>query len=258
VKLSKDILNELQEIAPALAKLDKKNFYQVSEGYFDDSTLRIVELVEDIKLHAIALPPVLSSIQKTELYDVPQGYFSSFTDRVISTIHAAEVAEEMAYTAPLLMGIPRAPQHAVPVNYFEMFPMIAAKLAIKDETAHDSPIEHSISRWSIWAQQVYDIIIRPRYTFVMACVTAAMVVMGVGFTHSTLTPEEKIFARMQQIPDKEIQHYMGRHRDEFDEHTILHNINDIEFTHYFDKPEDMPARLKNDIKIDDPGEDIID
>jgi hypothetical protein len=245
VKPSKDISNELREIAPTLSKLNKKNFYEVSDAYFEESSVKIIELVDDIQAHAIDLPPVLASIEKSDLYKVPHGYFASFSDQVAAKIHAIEVAEELVSTAPMLSAMEKKEPYAVPANYFSVFPMIAAKLAAKDSELHDSPIEHEISRWSIVFERIWSLVSRPAYTFSMACMVATVVVVGVVFSHSTLTPEEKIFAQMQQMPESELQRYIGKHRDDFDERTILHNINGIEFTHYFDKPENIPAHLKN-------------
>ena len=263
MKASKDISKELHEIAPILSGLDKKNFYTVSEGYFEESTQKIMMLAEDVTLHGIDLPPVLASIEKRELHSAPQGYFSSFTDNLIGQIHAEEVAEELAYTAPLLIGFDKKEAYSVPVNYFAAFPTDISKIAAKEAAAHDTLIDHEISVWSIWIQRILTVVSRPKYSFAMACMVAIVVMISVVYTHSTLTPEEKIFAQMQQIPDSELHHYIGKHRDEFDERTILYHINDIEFSHYFDKPENVPAHLKGDIKtgpdnIDNLNEDVID
>ncbi|MCW3125323.1 MAG: hypothetical protein JWO03_981 [Bacteroidetes bacterium] len=259
MKPSKDILNELREIAPVLARLDRKNFYQVSEGYFAESTVKIVERAEDVKAHAIDLPPVLASMQKLEIYKIHEGYFALFSDDLMAKIHAEEVAEELSLAAPLMAGLSKTELQKVPANYFSVFPMMVTKLAAKEEIEH-MPIGHEISRWSFWMTNVFERVLRPRYSLAMAFTVAIVVVVGIVFSHSTLTPEEKIFAQMQQIPESELQNYMGKHRDDFDEHTILHNINDIEFTHYFDKPENMPSHLKNNNQElpDNISEEIID
>ena len=263
MKVSKDISNELREIAPTLSGLDKKNFYTVSEGYFEESSQKIMMLAEDIKQHGIDLPPVLASIKKKELHSVPEGYFNSFTDSLIGQIHAEEVAEELAYSVSLLVGVPKRMPHTVPANYFDTFPQVISAMAARDAAAHDTLIEHEISIWSIWIGRILTLVSRPKYSFAMACMVAIAVMVSVVYTHSTLTPEEKIFAQMQQIPDSDLHHYLGKHRDEFDERTILYHINDIEFSHYFDKPENLPAHLKGNIKtgpdnMENVSEDIID
>lgn len=250
----------MREIAPTLAKLNKTNFYEVSGGYFEESSAKIAEMVDDIQTHAINLPPVLASIEKTESYQVPHGYFTSFGDQIAARIHATEVAEELINISQVLSALQKKESYTVPVNYFSVFPLMAVKLATKDAEEHDSPIEHEIGRWSLIFERVWGLMSRPAYTFSMACMLAMVVVIGVVFSHSTLTPEEKIFAQMQQIPESELQMYMGKHRDDFDEHMILHNINSIEFTHYFDKPDNVPAHLKSgDNELPgDMNENIID
>ena len=263
MKASKDILNELREIAPALSGLDKKNFYTVSEGYFEESGQKIMMLAVDVQLHGIDLPPVLASIKKKQLHSAPEGYFSSFTDNVIGQIQSEEVAEELTYTAPLLVGLEKKEAYSVPANYIADFPANIYKVAAREAAAHDTLIEHEISVWSIWIERILTVVSRPKYSFAMACMVAIVVMISVVYSHSTLTPEEKIFAQMQQVPDSELHHYIGKHRDEFDERTILYHINDIEFSHYFDKPENVPAHLKGAINtgpdnIDNLNEDVID
>jgi hypothetical protein len=197
------------------------------------------------------------------VHSAPEAYFSSFTDNVIGRIHAEDVAEELAYTLPSLAGIEKKQSYSMPAGYFESFPQRMSAMAAKEAAAHDTLIEHEISVWSIWIERILTVVSRPKYSFAMACMVAMGVMISVVYAHSTLTPEERIFAQMQQIPDSELHHYMGKHRDEFDERTILNHINDIEFSHYFDKPENMPAHLKGDIKtgpdnIENLNEDVID
>lgn len=90
----------------------------------------------------------------------------------------------------------------------------------------------------------WSILLRPGHAFSLTIILSAAVLIPTILSHSTLTPEEQIFGQMQQLPESEINQYMGKHRDDFDERTILQNINDIDFTHYFDKPENIPAHLK--------------
>jgi hypothetical protein len=63
-------------------------------------------------------------------------------------------------------------------------------------------------------------------------------------TQNNLSEDDRIFAQMQQLPDADLHHYIDKHRDEFDEHTILHNISNVDFTHDFDKPEQVTPHIE--------------
>jgi hypothetical protein len=260
VKLNNKILEELQEIAPALAKLDKVNFYQVEEGYFEGSKHRIVESIAK-PISEAELSPILSVIQKKELYPAPSSsFFESFSENLIAKIHTEEVAEELSYTLPVLQYAKKKEWYKVPANYFSTFPDQIAKLAKK--VAVESPVEHWSNVWTEISERVSGLISRPGYAFAMASVVSAIVCIGLVFNkQNTMSGDEKIFAQMQQIPDSDLHHYIDRHRDEFDEHTILHNINDVDFTHYFDKPEQVTPHIESHTKgstDDDITSDILD
>ena len=261
MKKDNKILTELQEIAPTLAKLDKVNFYQVEEGYFENSQLNITELVS--KVQAEELPRVLSSISKKELYAAPtSSYFSSFSDDLMSKIHAEEVAEELAYALPILEHAPKRELYKVPVTYFSSFPARMTKLVSKEVA--ESTVEHWSIKWTSFTETVLGLISQPRYAFAMASVVSMIVFVGlfVNTQSGSISADDKIFAQMQQIPDADLHHYIAKHRDEFDERTILHNIDDVEFTHYFDKPEQVTPHIEGHAKgePDDElsSEDILD
>ena|GEM_PF-3355666 len=261
MKLHNNILKELQEIAPALAKLDKVNFYQVEEGYFEDSKLKIIGSVAK-PLAEVELTPVLSAIKKRELYAAPStSYFESFSENLIAKVSAEEVVEELSYALPILQHIEKKEWYKVPANYFASFPDKITRLAKKE--AIESPVEHWSNIWIELSERVLGLISRPGYAFAMASVVSAIVCIGLVFnTQNTMSGDEKIFAQMQQIPDADLHHYIDKHRDEFDEHMILHNINDVDFTHYFDKPEQVTPHIESHTKgtTDDEltNEDILD
>jgi hypothetical protein len=262
VKLDKNILKELQEIAPSLAKLDKVNFYELEEGYFEDSHLKIVEAIGKSLVHVEAMPSVLSSIPKKNLYAAPAvSYFESFSDALMDKVNAEEVLEELSYALPILEHAEKKELYKVPASYFASFPKSIMKLVSKE--ALESPVEHWANVWSAFTETVLILISRPRYSFAMASVAGMIVCIGLVInTKTILSDEDKIFAQMQQIPDADIHHYIAKHRDEFDERILLHNINNIDFTHYFDKPEQVTPHIESHTKgpINDEinAEDILD
>jgi len=249
VNLNNNILKELQEIAPALAKLDKVNFYQVEDSYFENSSLRIAGLIEKPIEQTEALPSVLSSLNKKELYAIPATtYFESFSENLIAKVHAEEVAEELSYALPVLQYVPKKQFYKVPAAYFASFPERIAKLATKK--APQSTLTHLGNVWSHLGDMVFGFISRPRYSFAMASMVGMImcIVLVTNTKTSSLSEEDKIFAQLQQVPDADLHGYIDRHRDEFDERTILHNISDVEFTHYFDKPEQVTPHIESHAK----------
>lgn len=241
MKLDKNILKELQEIAPSLAKLDKVNFYQVEEGYFAQSKLNIIELLEK----PVQNETILEAMQKMELYSAPAAsYFEAFSDKLMSKVHAEEVAEELSYALPILEHVEKKELYKVPAAYFASFPKSITKLVSKE--ASESVVAHWADVWSSFTEVVLGLISRPRYAFVMASVVSVIVCITlVVNTKSVLSDEDKIFAQMQQIPDADLHHYISRHRDEFDERIILTNINNVDFTHYFDKPDQVTPHIES-------------
>lgn len=104
----KHILQELQEIAPELAALNRAMPYAVPQGYFDDvsaSVLMKIQLTES----------------KSTIYSSPAGYFDALPNMIMAKIKAGqnEVAAELNEVAPLLNTISKAPVYAVPEGYFE-------------------------------------------------------------------------------------------------------------------------------------------
>ena len=245
MKPNNNIVNELQEVAPTLASLDRINFYQVEEGYFESSQVAIIESVEKTEI----VTATLSSIHKKELYPAPApAYFDSFSENLIAKVHTEEVEEELAYALPVLQHIPKKQFYKVPVAYFAAFPERMVRLATKK--APKSVLVHWENVWIGIGDLVFSFISRPRYSFAMASAVGMIVCIFLvtNTRTSSITDEDKIFAQMQQIPDADLHSYMNKHRDEFDERTILHNINDVEFTHDFDKPEQVTPHIESHAK----------
>jgi hypothetical protein len=101
------ILNELDQMAPALKGIDKQMAYSVPDGYFD--------------LFPLSLMGKLAGQQKPS---VPEGYFESFPATMLSKIRAMESnseSNEVEEISPLLAGISRKMPYSVPRGYFENF-----------------------------------------------------------------------------------------------------------------------------------------
>ena len=69
------IYNEIADIAPMLASLEKQNPFTVPEGYFSS--------LENRTLDAIDKKPMLTS-------SPPEGYFDTLSDRILDKVHKEE------------------------------------------------------------------------------------------------------------------------------------------------------------------------
>lgn len=120
---SEQILNEIKEISPLLADIDRVNCYALPEAYFEglpDAVLQKIQATE-IKLPALA----------ATYYRIPENYFESLPRQILSQIHkSSEVQEEMEAIAPLLNSINKQPVFSLPERYFkELKPQITHSAA---------------------------------------------------------------------------------------------------------------------------------
>jgi hypothetical protein len=111
------ILNELKEISPAVANLNRRNIYTVPSGYF-------LGLAERILTH-VKLNSENSTLSASELpFKVPQNYFEGLSNEILSKVRQqnttrSEVEMELAEIAPLLNTISKTPVYTVPQGYFD-------------------------------------------------------------------------------------------------------------------------------------------
>ncbi len=109
---SNNILEELKQVSPVLAGVEKHLLYAVPANYF--ATL------SDGIMNAIAA----DNLQKTVLpFSVPGGYFENLSSNILSKINNDTIAEsavkkELQGIAPLLNTITKQNIYSVPQNYF--------------------------------------------------------------------------------------------------------------------------------------------
>lgn len=109
-----NILNELREISPAVAAIEKRNVYTVPDGYFD-------VLVGDILAGVKNEQGVVAGLQESNS-DVPQGYFEGLPGSIMNRIKAVEtesVLGEIRTLSPMLYSIQGENIFDVPAGYFE-------------------------------------------------------------------------------------------------------------------------------------------
>ena len=110
-----DILNELKELSPIIAGIEKKNLFTVPAGYFEN-------LSEGI-LAGIAIEENVSNIFSSDSVDndVPHGYFDTLADTILDKIKAQKIisaSEELSALSPMLYSIQNENVFEVPKDYF--------------------------------------------------------------------------------------------------------------------------------------------
>lgn len=109
-----DILNELKELSPALAALEKINVFTVPAGFFDHLSADILMGIEN--------EYGLNKNTVTDAAAVPEGYFESLSGTILNKIKALETedaATEIRALSPMLYSIQNENVFEVPHGYFE-------------------------------------------------------------------------------------------------------------------------------------------
>lgn len=110
-----DILNELKELSPVMAAMEKVNIFTVPNGYFE--SLGEIVLMS-IKEETRGLP---GSIASPSSMQVPHGYFESLADNILNRIKAQDNSQaELKELSPLLFSIQNKNVFIAPQGYFEL------------------------------------------------------------------------------------------------------------------------------------------
>jgi hypothetical protein len=141
-----EILNELNSIAPLLAKVSAKMPYTLPAAYFEELPNKMVSLLNvpekeidlPIQQHPFTVPEgyfeslagsIIQKIKEEEQgfsinakempYSIPTGYFEDFATTVLQKTRAEEVKTELVAIAPLLSEIPKTNVYTTPSGYFD-------------------------------------------------------------------------------------------------------------------------------------------
>lgn len=72
-----NILQELEEISPIVARIPKTNVWTVPNGYFDSIVPSIMQIIkDDPQIELENLSPLISSLSKKNIFTVPDDYFN--------------------------------------------------------------------------------------------------------------------------------------------------------------------------------------
>src|SRR3954465_14980045 len=99
MQTSVDILNELRELSPLLAGMEKTNVFTVPEGYFEGLADHVLGMCK------AEMPSIINDFSKQEHGEVPAGYFDNLADNIMAKIKAAQnetAADELRDLSPAL------------------------------------------------------------------------------------------------------------------------------------------------------------
>ena len=220
-----EILEELKEISPLLAKLSKVNVFDVPENYFE-------KLPEAITLHTLLMNDEDndgSKFQKINVFgEVPDGYFNSLSDSVLSKIketNAENSDNEFDEIFPLLNSLPKANVFSVPENYFEnLADEIVAKL---DTEMRPAKVVSIFAGWRKYAAAaVVAGIIAVSSLFIFNGTTTESddaVAFAANISKQFKTPEQ-LEAGLATLGDDEIINYLEKHGSILDNELLIKDV----------------------------------
>ena len=134
MKISPYILNELEQISPLLASMEKVNVFHAPDGYFD-------ELHERISTYALLNDTPALDVEKKQTQQVPEGYFDALSDTILAKIKATYTdAEKEESLSPELLSLKDKNVFTIPENYFETLSSSIFNKINGDESEIVSPL----------------------------------------------------------------------------------------------------------------------
>jgi hypothetical protein len=214
-----DILKELREVAPELAKLHKVNFYTAPDNYFLNFSSGILEKAKqsEVKVELANLAPVLSKL-KEQTPATPSNYFSSFSSSLLEKIRRQEVASELNDIAPTLKSLQKVNMYQAPANYFAKFPVQMQKQIATANVRPESAVPGWLSRLNILLDETVSVIFKPQYTFAFAgSVAMIMIVIMMFFKAEPVTPcaPNDLLCQLNKVSNEDLNAYFSAHPDEF-------------------------------------------
>lgn len=228
-----EVLNELREIAPALAKLPRSNAFSVPPLYFINLPKTVVQtaLNEEEKLIEPQLSQVLQQLKSSHAMQVPEGYFTKSRASVLSRVKIEEVAEEVASLSPQLATHKKSNPFTVPANYFASLPQKVIVTA-KAETAA-TPTENNF--WTA-VNSFFDRLLEPLFSpglsFALASILMVVTVgwLAVQQQNQVANPQAELAASLERVNSEDVHAYIAINLDEFDEYSISKRAGTIEST----------------------------
>jgi hypothetical protein len=232
MSVNKEILNELMEISPLLAGLEKVNPFSVPAGYFeglDEHLLTMAKIDEK--------SPVLQTVTLKNPMQVPEGYFDTLAVSILSKIKAIEtqsVDDELRGLSPMLYSLDKVNVYEAPTGYFDnLSEELLSKVSPKEEAKVISFTQYKSSKWMRYA--------------VAAAVIGIVGLISFYFTNNN--------SKLDAVVKRGISYAK---ENKFDE--VLNKTSDDAIANYLEKTADETDALQMVASVDDsqlPGEDEL-
>jgi len=109
-----EISSELQGLSPVLASVPRVNIFSVPDGYFNQLSTNVLNMIKTEETHFSRKEPFTSS--------VPEGYFDGLAGSIMARIRnleAESVENETSHISAIVASISRENIYKVPQGYFE-------------------------------------------------------------------------------------------------------------------------------------------
>ena len=215
MKISEEILNELKEISPSLAKMDRNNPFSVPEGYFSALSDR---LLINTKIYAEQADTSINSAR------VPEGYFNTLSSQILNKIKNQDTSVE---EFPLLSSLKDKNVFSVPEGYFE-----SLSDRVLSKIAHKPAKVISIKSWMKYAAAAV-------VAGVMA-ITGLQIYNGGSANHQVASNDklpayiqssfqyktpEQVDQGIASLTDDQIANYLEKHGSIMDNDLLIKDVN---------------------------------
>ena len=228
-----EILNELKEIAPALAKLPRNNAFSVPPMYFSHLPDKVIQaaISEEMTMPDPELSKALEQFKGSCTMTVPEGYFAKSRESVLSRIRTAEVTEEIAVLVPQLAAHKKSNPFTVPANYFATLPQKIIAAA-KDETAAKPDTNSFWNKVNALFDRFLEPLFTPGLSFALAGILVVVMVGWLALQQQgqAANPEAELAASLERVNTEDVHAYIAMNLDEFDEFSISKRAGTIEST----------------------------
>ncbi|HXR84500.1 MAG TPA: hypothetical protein VN722_09345 [Hanamia sp.] len=208
-----EITDELKDVSPTLASMEKVNVFQIPEDYFSDFDAKI-------------LTTIFLQDKKNNFQKVPEGYFNSLSDNILSKIkseNSETPSEEIKAISPALHYLKEEKVFDVPENYFDN---LSDRILKKIKPPKTKVISFSSRKWwryaaaavvtgvvAISSLQIFNHNSNP--------VTTDKAIMQLASQYKTPAQIDKGIASLN---DEEIVNYLEKNGTILDEETISKNV----------------------------------
>jgi DNA-binding FrmR family transcriptional regulator len=230
-----EILNELKQIAPTLAGVERVDILGVPENYFSGIQSRIFDAIkagnaaEELK----SIAPGLAAISKVQEREVSAGYFSSLSSNVLGKIRMSESGSELEAIAPALAAVSKA-KEAVTAGYFSQM----QSNVLKQVKQAGKPAEASVlQRINTWVDSVLQPLFSPQLTFAMASVLTVVLVgwLAIAQNNKPASAGVSFTAAIEKVSRDEVKDYIAANMDEFDYSLMAKNAPEVKNTIQIDE-----------------------